>query len=130
MRYFMAVFIFVLAGGCEHVNQHGTVLPEICLPRNNNLPNFELEEVDVLVVLDQHGGYAVIKTCPTLAFSIDFSHSQLSAPRYSSLLHHLTVNAVIGIAATEMRVSGIIRRAAGADVRDTMEVTRISSYKL
>jgi hypothetical protein len=130
MHYLKLIFIFGLIAGCEHVNQRSTLLPGICRPRNNNLPNFEFEEVDVLVVLDQHGSLAVLKACPVRGFSIDFSHSQLSTRRYSSLLHHLRANAFLGIAATEMRISGAIRRASGAELRDTMVVARIISYKL
>jgi hypothetical protein len=128
MRYLISVFLFLSVTGCAHANERSTPLPDVCLPRNNDVPNLALNGVDVLVVLHQEFGLAVIRRCPVLAFSIDFSQSQLNNPRYASLRHHLIVNAMLGIASTEMRISGTIRRASGAEVRDTLVVTDILSY--
>jgi hypothetical protein len=126
MRYCIAILSFALISGCEHVSPHDDLLPAACLPINDNLSN--IEDIDVLVVLNQTGGYIAIKACPDRAFSVDFSQSQLYTRPYSSLLNHLVANGVLGIASTEMRISGTIRRTTGT--RDTMVVTRIINYRL
>ena len=125
MRYFVAIFLSSLTAGCEHFNP-GALLPGICHPYHDNLSSFEA--VDVLVVLEHHGGFVVPRLCPGQAYSIDFSQSRINDRRYSALMHQLRVNSFLGIAATEMTVSGTIRRDPGG--RDTIVVTRILHYTL
>jgi hypothetical protein len=126
MRYFVTAFLFGLTGGCAHVDRQAVSRPAICDRNNREISNFA--DLDVVVVLDQHGGYAALKMCPDRAFSVDFSNIPLNNAQYSPLLHHMDLNVVLGGPPTEMRVSGVIRRVSGE--RDTMVFTRIISYNL
>lgn len=128
MKY-IAIFsaLPLLAVACAHANQVNAAQPAICSPTYEG--NRDLRNLDILVTSDQHGSLATIKACPDRSFSIDFSGSNLFLKRYSALLDKIQLESVSGGNPIEMRISGLLRKSTGSDVRDTIMVRKIVKYK-
>ncbi|MEP7007207.1 MAG: hypothetical protein ABI810_14575 [Sphingomonas bacterium] len=116
----------LLAAACAHANQLNAAQPAICSPTYGG--SRDLRSLDILVTSDQHGSLATIKACPDRAFSIDFSNSNLFLKRYSPLLDKIQLESVRGGNPIEMRISGLLRKNAGSEVRDTIMVRKIVKF--
>ncbi|MGH6612623.1 hypothetical protein [Sphingomonas sp.] len=128
MRYIAIVsalpFVTV---ACAHASQINTTHPTVCSSTYEG--NSDLINIDILVVSDQHGSVATIKSCPDRSFSIDFSDSNLFTKQYSPLLDKIQLDSVRGGNPIEMQITGLLRKSTGSEVRDTIMVRYIGKYQ-
>lgn len=131
MKHVLGVCVCsMLAASCAHAGRPRAVVPFICSGSLSATGSAAIEKVTVLVTLDQHGGFAVVKLCPERVFSIDFSGSDLFAKNYSALLDQMQIDSMRGGSPTEITISGSLRKRSGSELRDTIVVGKIINYRL
>jgi len=115
---------------CADIKENHVKAPSACAS-DAEARESVLKNIEILVTLDQHGGFAALKMCPDHAFSIDFSRSDLFTKKYSAVLDQMQLGSMAGTTvSTEMIVSGFLRKKRSGESRDTLLVEKIISYRL
>lgn len=132
MGYMKAILhlctIVLWSNGCAYAGHNSKSLPLIC--SIDKTKRYSFVKLDILVSSDQHGSSASIKLCKYKTLSIDFSESDLFSDKNAALLNEVRRRSVLGGSPIEMTVSGTLNPKSEDDLRDTILVSAIVSYKI